>query len=191
MTVNYKQQSGITLIIGLVMLLLLTIIMLAAMRVTSLEERMAGNLRNQNIAFQAAESALREAEATIFISTHAPQALDNPYRVFNIDDWLFQDPTDPVCVSGLCKTSSLIPPDEIDSMVFKKAETGIDDISQEPEYIIEYMGEKCDFTNPERRFVIFRITARGWGNEGGANSLVQLQSTYQVHVRAHTFFLCA
>lgn len=52
-------------IIGLVMLLLLTIIMLAAMRVTSLEEKMAGNLRNQNIAFQAAESALREGETRI------------------------------------------------------------------------------------------------------------------------------
>ena len=46
--------AGGALIIGLVMLLLLTIIMLAAMRVTSLEERMAGNLRNQNIALQAA-----------------------------------------------------------------------------------------------------------------------------------------
>jgi type IV pilus assembly protein PilX len=175
------------------MLLLLTIIMLAAMRVTSLEERMAGNLRNQNIAFQAAESALREAEATIFNTTHAAQAPDNPYRVFIIDDWLFQDQTDPVCVSGLCKTSSLIPSGDIkslDSAVFKKAATGIDDISQEPEYIIEYMGEKCDYTNPQRRFVIFRITARGWGNEGGANSLVQLQSTYQVHVHAHTLYIC-
>jgi type IV pilus assembly protein PilX len=191
MTGYYKQQSGIALIISLIILLLLTIIMIAAVRVTSLEERMAGNLRNQNIAFQAAESALREAEASILNNAHAPQAPDNPYRVFIIDDWFLPDGTDPVCVSGLCKTSSLIPPDEIDSMVFKKAATGIDDISQEPEYIIEYMAEKCDYSNPERRFVIFRITARGWGNEGGANSLVQLQSTYQVHVRAHTFFICS
>jgi Tfp pilus assembly protein PilX len=60
-----KRQTGVALIIGLVMLLLLTIIMLSAMRVTSLEERMAGNLRNQNIALQAAESALREAETRI------------------------------------------------------------------------------------------------------------------------------
>jgi len=65
MTSYRKQQTGVALIIGLVMLLLLTIIMLSAMRVTSLEERMAGNLRNQNIALQAAESALREAEARI------------------------------------------------------------------------------------------------------------------------------
>ncbi len=69
MMVKSKQQSGVALVIGLVMLLLLTIIMLSAVQVTLLEEKMAGNMKNTNIAFQAAESALREAEARISSGT--------------------------------------------------------------------------------------------------------------------------
>lgn len=57
-----KQQSGVVLIISLIMLLLLTIISVTAMRVTGLEEKMAGNSKDLNVAFQAAEAALRDAE---------------------------------------------------------------------------------------------------------------------------------
>jgi type IV pilus assembly protein PilX len=56
-------QSGAVLIISLIMLLLLTIIGASSIQTTSLEEKMAGNLRNANLAFQAAESALRAGEA--------------------------------------------------------------------------------------------------------------------------------
>ena len=55
-------QSGAVLIISLIMLLLLTIIGVTAIQTTLLEEKMAGNMREQNIAFQAAESALRSGE---------------------------------------------------------------------------------------------------------------------------------
>jgi type IV pilus assembly protein PilX len=47
------------------MLLLLTLIGASSMQSTSLEEKMAGNLRDRSIAFQAAESALRDAEQDI------------------------------------------------------------------------------------------------------------------------------
>jgi type IV pilus assembly protein PilX len=47
------------------MLLLLTIIGTTGMSVVSLEEKMAGNLRDRNLAFQAAESALALGEAAI------------------------------------------------------------------------------------------------------------------------------
>ena len=44
------------------MLLLLTIIGMASMRGTSLQENMAGNLRESNLSFQAAEAGLRAGE---------------------------------------------------------------------------------------------------------------------------------
>lgn len=56
-------QSGIALITGLIFLVLLTIIGVTAMQTTMLEERMAGNLRDENLAFQAAEAALRAGES--------------------------------------------------------------------------------------------------------------------------------
>ena len=60
-----QQQSGAVLIISLIMLLLLTLIGASSMQTSSLEEKMAGNLRDRNLAFQAAESALRDAEQDI------------------------------------------------------------------------------------------------------------------------------
>lgn len=60
-----KNQSGAVLIVGLVLLLILTIIGLASIRGSDLQERMAGNMRDRNVAFQSAEAALRRGEATL------------------------------------------------------------------------------------------------------------------------------
>jgi Tfp pilus assembly protein PilX len=62
---NRQQQSGVVLIVSLIMMLLLTIIGISGMSVTALEESMAANHRDRNIAFQAAEAALRAGEAKI------------------------------------------------------------------------------------------------------------------------------
>lgn len=57
-----RRQSGAILVIALMFLVLLTIIGVSSISGVTLEEKMAGNLYQQNIAFQAAESALRDAE---------------------------------------------------------------------------------------------------------------------------------
>ncbi len=64
-TFSKPRQSGIVLVVSLIMLLLLTIIGLTGVQVTSLEEKMAGNSKDQNLAFQAAEAAIRAGEANI------------------------------------------------------------------------------------------------------------------------------
>ncbi len=172
MTRISKQQSGMVLIIGLIILLLLTIITITAFKVTALEERMAGNLRNHNIAFQAAESALREAEA--FIDSDADEL--DPLKLSNGP---FQNTTAPVCVDGLCGTSLPLQSDDISNIAGKKtAATGLASISAEPEYIIELI--RIDpSTDSGRVYATFRITTRAWG--GDINSVVQLQSTYRLH----------
>lgn len=60
-----NNQRGATLIIALIMLLLLTIIGLSSMRGTSLQESMAGNMRDSSLALQAAEAALRQGEGVV------------------------------------------------------------------------------------------------------------------------------
>ncbi|AXA68626.1 MULTISPECIES: pilus assembly PilX family protein [Pseudomonas] len=60
---SVERQQGAVLIVTLVMLLLMTLIALASMRGTTLQERMAGNARDQSQAFQASEMAQRQAEA--------------------------------------------------------------------------------------------------------------------------------
>jgi type IV pilus assembly protein PilX len=59
---SFYQQSGAVLVISLIMLLLVTLIGVTGTQVTSMEEKMAGNAKDQNVAFQAAESGLRAGE---------------------------------------------------------------------------------------------------------------------------------
>lgn len=57
------RQQGVALIVVLLLLLVVTLIGLASMRGTLLQERMAGNVYARSEAFQSAEAVLREAEA--------------------------------------------------------------------------------------------------------------------------------
>jgi len=54
-----SAQQGVSLIITLVMLVVVTLITVSSLRSTTLNERMAGNSRDRQRAFQAAEAAVR------------------------------------------------------------------------------------------------------------------------------------
>lgn len=60
-----RQQRGAALVIVLLLLLVMTLLGLASLRATLLEERMTGALFDRSLAFQAAEAALREGEAFV------------------------------------------------------------------------------------------------------------------------------
>jgi type IV pilus assembly protein PilX len=59
------RQNGAVLLISLIMLLLLTLIGISGMRVSTLEEKMAGNTKETNLSFQGAETVLRGVEKQI------------------------------------------------------------------------------------------------------------------------------
>lgn len=60
--IDPTKQRGAVLLISLVMLLIITLLAVSSMREVTLEERIVGNQRNQQAAFNGAESALREGE---------------------------------------------------------------------------------------------------------------------------------
>jgi len=60
-----RHDSGAVLVISLVILLVLTLIGVSSMQTSTMEERMAGNLRDQDLAFQTAEAALNEAKRLV------------------------------------------------------------------------------------------------------------------------------
>ncbi len=60
-THGFRQQQGIVLVVGLVMLISLTLIGVTAMKSTTIDERIAANTQFKAIAFQVAESALSDA----------------------------------------------------------------------------------------------------------------------------------
>ena len=66
-----RRQCGAALVMSLVFLVILTLIAITAVTTGSLGEKMAANLKDQRIAFQAAESALRAGEGWLRTTNYA------------------------------------------------------------------------------------------------------------------------
>lgn len=163
-----RRQAGIALITGLIFLVMLTLIAITAMQSTTLEERMAGNARSRDLAFQGAEAAVRAAEAVLSAaslpafngSTAGYYAqLANGASVDywqNTHNWATQ------------------------SVAFGGTLTGV----MEARYAIEALplslgsgGNDSLVAKPLSGGEIYRITARGIGTDG--TSRVILQTTFR------------
>lgn len=80
-----RQQRGTALVMSMVILLILTILGIAAMGTASLEEKMSGNTQEGTRAFEAAESGLTEAlntPGTLMLSG-TPTPLNFNYNTMN------------------------------------------------------------------------------------------------------------
>lgn len=62
---NFNRSKGIALVVALLLLLVTSLLALAGLRGTTLQEHMSGNLYARGLAFQAAESALRSGEDAV------------------------------------------------------------------------------------------------------------------------------
>lgn len=71
MPISLAPRRGFSLIAILLMILVLSMLALGAMNSSLVQERMAGNARDQQVALQAAEAALRDAEAAIEANPNA------------------------------------------------------------------------------------------------------------------------
>lgn len=69
-----RGQRGAILFLSLILLLVMTMLILGSVRGTVMQERMASNLYDRSLAFQAAEAALREAERWVLESPPNPAA---------------------------------------------------------------------------------------------------------------------
>jgi type IV pilus assembly protein PilX len=164
-----NHQSGAVLIVSLIMLLLLTLIGVTSMQTTSLEEKMAGNMRDRDLAFQAAESALYDGESWAKSHTFTCDAAHGRFK-----------PQDKDCNAVTVETAQVwdsINWDETDSVAY----TGVlSNLSSNPSYIIEELGAaNCPsgpINSPPSGCTNYRITARATG--GSTNAVVILQSIY-------------
>jgi type IV pilus assembly protein PilX len=68
MIASRRDQGGVALVVSLILLVLATLIGLASVRGTNLQERMSANMYDRSLAFQRAESALRAAEEAILLN---------------------------------------------------------------------------------------------------------------------------
>jgi type IV pilus assembly protein PilX len=77
------RQSGAALIVALIFLLVMALLGTQSMRTSTMQERMAGNMRDWNLGFQAAEAALRDAESFLVDTVVLPEFndIDGFYQV--------------------------------------------------------------------------------------------------------------
>lgn len=166
-----KAQQGVVLIVGLIMVLLISLVALAAIRGSGLQELMAGNVRDRNLAFQAAEAGLREAEARLNQSG---------LPSFNGSEVGFVEALDGSTNSGYWDTYNWASQSVQTSL-------SLDGVSQAPRYVVEKVihtpipgsdGERIEFypssNAPE---TLYRITALGYGATDGSTTI--LQSTFK------------
>ena len=78
MTIARNDQDGMVLVTSLVILMILTMIGLSSVQGTSIQELIARNQRDSNLAFNAAETAIIEAEALLSAMTSINYGSGNP-----------------------------------------------------------------------------------------------------------------
>lgn len=161
-----SSQSGVVLIISLIMLLLLTLIGTTGMQSTSLEEKMAGNIRDKNLAFQAAESALKAAESSLISPAVLPTFTDAGTGGFYKDTSTI--PTDSAILADSFWTTNPVARSSVSTLG-----NGI----TTPVYIIQQLPAACFGTcPPDPTTTPYKITVRATG--GTTNAVVILQSIY-------------
>ena len=163
-----ERQRGVVLFVSLIMLLVMTLIGVTGMQNSSMEEKMVSNVRDIELSFQAAEAALREAEAGLQVAVlqefdgtntglYQPAARGNPPLWEVASTWSSG--------GSISYTGSL----------------GY--LSAQPQYIIEELPPvpdpkgsiAADEPLPEAR--VYRVTARGVG--GSDKSITMLQASFK------------
>jgi type IV pilus assembly protein PilX len=168
-TARLKDEEGAVLITSLILLLLLTLLGVASMQTTTLEEKMAGNLEQKALAFQAAEAGLRDAESWLNNTVILPdfdgtKGLYQPADVDETPNWKAVDWTSDTAVR-----------------TYQSADLGVTPPYPLPRYIIEFMNEMAvDYSDseklmpePEDKQGVYRITSRGVSTNGRGEVILQ------------------
>ncbi len=165
-----RAQRGSVLVVSLIIMLVLTMLGLSSMSTSTMEERMAGNSRDRNQAFQAAEIGLRAAE----------QAVDAIASVaaFGQTPGLYAEGVHPDLDDEQGTWS--------DAGSIQLPDGTVQGVTSQPRYIVEHMGTQGQDdiniggygeSSGMAAVDTFRITVRATG--GSDDAVVILQSYYR------------
>ncbi len=171
-----NAQQGIVLIVGLVMVLLISIIALSSIRGSGLQEAMAGNMRDRELAFQASEAALSVGESTLRVGTppNCDGAVHSSFR----------------CYADIDKATpaTSLQYSDITSFVARGNTTSLGlNVVNQPTYVVEQLddyqikddGSALELNGAPVAWIRpFRVTAIGEG--ATTNAQVVVQSIYAI-----------
>ena len=164
-----NKQNGTVLILSMIILLVMTIIGLSSMRSTIMEEKMSQNVRDTNLAFEAAEAALRDSGRWLSSQMREPVPMardgecSGPCDVYHTDafsDDEFRNPANWAATATREYSTNDFP-----------------EVSNDPRFVIEYQTFIPDslvrgYETPTGQNV-YRATARGTGKSDAAQAIVQ------------------
>lgn len=178
-------QSGLALVVSLILLVVITLLGLAAVGTTTVQQKLSANFYDRELAFQSAEAALRVAETVITASptpTTAPiydcsaaggnVCLDNPFHDTNV------------------------PTADIQSVSTSAFNAGAILGNNQPQYVVEYLGNfplpnaarnprqlsnsfGYDNAPPPPTANFYRITVRSGPANVGDRASVMLQTLFR------------
>lgn len=166
------RQRGAALVVGLIFLVILTLLGITAMQTTTLEERIAGNSRDRDVAFQADEATLRDGERDIMCKNAA--GTGNCTRAVPISG---RTGFDQNCTNGLCYLPTKTPVwKNYPGMTFGKytGAIALAGLAAQPTYLIEVFRKWPPGTSGWRHY--YQITAQSAG--GSSNTRVILQEVF-------------
>ena len=156
-----NKQRGASLMVALIFLVIMAMLSVTLANVSKLEENMAGNTRDRDLALQAAEASLRDAErrlaVPLFRATAFPAFVAN-----NVNTSQYWEN---------CFTAGVAPCVVTYQPLTAMPTAGAGKIAEQPRFIIE--------RKPNAGLQqIFRVTARAVG--GSTDTVVVLQAEFGV-----------
>lgn len=166
------KQTGAVLFIGLLMLVVISLIAVSSMQSSNLQELMAANELDQMTAFEAAESAIREAETRLRSGEFSLADFDN-----DTSDGRFELMYDQVWNEIDWNTEAMVADD-------------IEGVNAAPRFVIQYLGDMSSndlsvnvnidnaYNQTSRGATgtiaqLFRITARGTGRSDSSVAVIE------------------
>lgn len=174
-----NKQSGAAMLMSLALMLVLGTLSFSMLQAVGLEQRLADQERDRQVAFHAAEAALRQAQSLI---EDNELGLFSPLRDANFPS---------ICTKGLCRGSPAKPawktlsaldwadgatptreyPAPLDALDLKG-------LAASPRYLLEYQGNLAPLEPGAPCVALFLITARATGLS--PHAVATLQSEYRL-----------
>ena len=172
---DISKQGGAALILCLILLLIMTILGFNSLATSTMEEKMSGSSLNKHISFQSAEAALRSGEQVAQIAGQSGDLFSKAGAMGLYEKTEPGDSNYPLWDYDI--------PDTNWEPVPKSAEA-----YRDAEYIIEELTtvsveETCEYDMEKvnkglcPKKTIYRVTARGWGQNVNGKSIIQ--TTYK------------
>jgi type IV pilus assembly protein PilX len=175
-----SQQRGVVLFVALILLLILSVLGVTAARMQTTEERMARNEDNRQIGAQAAEAALRSAEAGLSNGLYgASQFSGNTNGFYELNPAIGSVLQQAAPSVWSTAGATITYPDPANPM---PALSALPAAAQSPKYIIENLPavampgdsiNQVQYATPVSPVTVYRVTANASGADSSSTTILQ------------------